>query len=181
MKYLVAVLANREQAESAANALKSSNSAEDVAIIGEGYESTQDLGVVDPPSQARIRARQISYWVMSATFIGAVAFSWINGIEIIPNAAAIINYTLAGAIGVLLGALISALVGGPLGWTNSGDALSFYNRIDAGKYIVTLKADAKKVQEASRTLGQFKPEKVQTFAIAPTKPQDWTNRPTAFE
>lgn len=181
MKYLVAVLPNREQAESAATALKSSNSAENVAIIGEGYDSTEGLGIVDAPNQARIRARQISYWLMSIGFIGAVAFSWINGVEIIPNAAAIINYSLAGTIGVLLGALISALVGGPLGWTNSGDALSFYDRIDAGKYIVTLKADANKVKEASRSLGQFKPEKVQAFEIAPTKPQDWTNRPTAFE
>ncbi|HEY9879296.1 MAG TPA: hypothetical protein V6D29_12640 [Leptolyngbyaceae cyanobacterium] len=181
MKYLVAVLANREQAESAANALKSSNSAEDVSIIGEGYDSTEGLGIIDPPNQARIRARQISYWVMSIGFIGAVAFSWINGVEIIPNAAAIINYSLAGILGSLLGALISFLVGGPLGWTNSGDALSFYDRVDSGKYVVTLKADAKKVQEASRALGQFKPEKVQFFEVAPTKPQDWTNRPTAFE
>jgi hypothetical protein len=182
MKCLIAVLPNREQAEAAASALRSSKVSDDhISIIGEGYDSPESLGVVEAPSQARIRARQVSYWVMSIGFIGGFAFSWLNGIEVIPNAAAIINHTLSGWIGAGAGALISVIVGGPLGWTSSGDALSLHDSMHAGKYVLSVQGDAKQMKELSRTLSQFQPEKVQLFAAPSTKPQDWTNRPTAFQ
>ena len=182
MKCLIAVLPNREQAEAAASALRGAKVSDDhLSIIGEGYESAESLGVIEAPNQARIRARQISYWVMSAGFIGGFAFSWLNGIEVIPNAAAIINHTLSGWIGAGAGALISAIVGGPLGWTSSGDALSLRNSLESGKYILSVQGDAKQMKDLSRTLGQFQPEKVQLFAVPSTTPQEWTNRPTAFQ
>ncbi|MBD2256018.1 hypothetical protein [Pseudanabaena sp. FACHB-2040] len=182
MKCLIAVLPNRDQAEAAANALRSSKVSDDhMSIIGEGFESAESLGVIEAPAQARIRARQISYWVMSIGFISAFAFNWLNGIEIIPNAAGIINHTLAGLLGAGAGALISAIVGGPLGWNNGGDALSLRNRLEAGKYILSVQGEPGQMKDVSRALKQFKPEKVQLFEVPATKPQEWTNRPTAFQ
>lgn len=182
MKYLIAVLPNREQAEAAANALGESKFPRDqISIMGEGLESTAGLGIVEAPDQARIRSRQVAYWLMSLGFLGAFAFNWLNGIELIPNAAAILNHALAGLIGALGGALVSVIVGGPLGWTRSGDALSLRNRLEAGKYIVAVQGEGSKIQTAAGALKRFQPEMVQVYEVPATTPQDWTNRPTAFQ
>lgn len=182
MKYLIAVLPNREQAESAAQSLRSANLPEDhVSIIGEGYESAEALRVIEAPNQARIRSRQVSYFVMSFGAIAALILGWFNGAEVIPNAAAPINYTLLLLIGAGAGAIISVLVGGPLGWTSSGDALSLRSSLESGKYILALQGEPNQVKSAASSLKQFRPEKVQTFEVPATTPQEWTNRPTAFQ
>ncbi|HEY9736634.1 MAG TPA: hypothetical protein V6D06_10140 [Trichocoleus sp.] len=182
MKYLIAVLPNREQAESAAAALRSTNLESDrISIIGDGYDSADALGVVEAPNQARIRSRQVSYFVMSFGAIAGLILGWLNGAEVIPNAAAPINYTLLLLIGAGAGAIISVLVGGPLGWTSSGDALSLRNSLQSGKYIVAAQGEPKQIKSATSSLRQFQPEKVQMFEVPATTPQEWTNRPTAFQ
>jgi hypothetical protein len=165
MNYLIAVLSNRQQAEAAYSALRS-NGVQDqqMTILGEGYQSADDFGLIEPNQQAQTQSRWLSYWLIPFGFIAGYAFNVLTGIEIWGALGPIGNHIVGGVLGALSGALGSLLVGGAVGWTvGSGDALPYRNRLNAGKYILVTQGPAELTRQATRVLRQFEPENIQGY------------------
>lgn len=164
MNYLVAVLPDRVQAEQAYSALEQEGlPTEQVNILGKGYQSADEYGLLDPNLQARKNALRQAYWLVPFGFVAGYAFNLLTGIEIFPIGS-FGNHVLGGLLGAASGALGAVLVGGGVGLTvGSGDALPYRNRLNAGKYLIVVKGSEELTQRATRILRQFEPENLQGY------------------
>jgi hypothetical protein len=76
MNYLIAVLPNRTQVEAAYSAVKEAElPIEQIAILGQGYQSGDEFGLIDPSKQARDRAKSLAYWLIPFGFAAGYAFN----------------------------------------------------------------------------------------------------------
>ncbi|WP_414621330.1 hypothetical protein [Calothrix sp. CCY 0018] len=165
MNYLVAVLSNRFQVEAAYTALEKENlPKEQISILGQGYQSADDFGLIQPNKQAAKQSKRFFYWVIAFGFVAGYAFNLLTGIEIFSWAGSIGNHIIGGILGAVSGALGAILLGGAVGWTvDSGDALPYRNRLNAGKYLIAFKGNDAQIREATRVLRQFEPENIQSY------------------
>ncbi|MBE9212266.1 hypothetical protein IQ247_06005 [Plectonema cf. radiosum LEGE 06105] len=165
MNFLIAVLSNRFQVEAAYTALEKENfSQEQISILGEGYKSADEFGLIQPNKQAGKQSKKLIYWVIPFGFVAGYAFNLLTGIEIFNWAGAIGNHIIGGILGAASGALGAILVGGAVGWTvGSGDALAYRNRLNAGKYLIVFKGTEAQIREATRVIRQFEPENIQGY------------------
>ena len=165
MNYLVAVFPDRIQAEEAYVALeKQGLPIKKVTILGKGYKSADEFGLIDPKEQALKQARFMSYWLVPFGFIAGATFSLITGLDTFAWAGEIGNHAIGGFLGAASGALGSFLVGGGVGVAlGSGDALPYRNRLNAGKYLVVVQGSPSLTLQATRVLRQFDPENVQGY------------------
>lgn len=165
MNYLIAVLSDRQQVEAAQTALQADGIApENITLVGEGYQSADEFGLIEPNQQAQKSSRRLSYWVVPFGFIAGYAFNYLTGIEIFSALGPIGNHMLGGILGALAGVLGAVLVGGAVGWTvGSGDALPYRNRLNAGKYLIVVTGPETLTREATRILRQFEPENLQGY------------------
>lgn len=164
MNYLVAVLSDKDTVEKAYSALEQKNlSLENVVILGEGYESADDFGLINPNQRALKRSRKLAYWLIPFGFVAGYAFNLLTGIDII-GTNNIINHIIGGILGGASGALGALLVGGAVGWTvGSGDALPYRNRLNAGKYLIIAKGEEQPIRQATAVLRPFEPENIQGY------------------
>lgn len=165
MNYLIAVLSDRQRVEAAQTALQADGIAADqITLVGEGYQSADEFGLIDPNQQAQASSRRLSYWVIPFGFTAGYAFNYLTGIEIFSALGPIGNHILGGVLGALAGVLGALLVGGAVGWTvGSGDALPYRNRLNAGKYLIVVKGSEALTEQATRVLRQFEPENLQGY------------------
>lgn len=165
MNYLIAVLSDRLQAEAAYSALeKGGLPLSQVAILGRGYKSADEFGLIDPNLQAVKRARLMSYWLVPFGFFAGATFSVITGLNTFAWAGEIGNHLIGGLLGAASGAMGAAVVGGGVGLiTGSGDALPYRNRLDAGKYLIVVQGAASLTRKATSILRQFEPENIQDY------------------
>lgn len=165
MNYLVAVLSDRIQAEEAYTALeKQGVPTEQVDILGNGYKSADEYGLIDPNQQARKGAIREAYWLVPFGFVAGYAFNLLTGIEILPIGG-LGNHLIGGLLGAASGGLGAFLVGGGVGLTvGSGDALPYRNRLNEGKYLIVVKGKEELTRQATRVLRSFEPENIQGYA-----------------
>lgn len=165
MNYLVAVLANKQQAEEAYSTLcKDGIPNEKVTILGEGYQSADDFGLIDPNKQAGKRAKKLAYWLVPFGFAAGYLFNVLTGIELFSFTNSLAEHIIGGILGAASGLLGAIVVGGGVGLTvGSGDALTYRNRLNAGKYIIVTKGTDSLIREATRLLRQFEPEYIQGY------------------
>jgi len=165
MNYLVAVLSDRIQAEEAYTALeKEGVPTEQVDILGNGYKSADEYGLIDPNQQARKGAIREAYWLIPFGFVAGYAFNLLTGIEILPIGG-LANHLIGGLLGAASGGLGAFLVGGGVGLTvGSGDALPYRNRLNEGKYLIVVKGKEELTRQATRVLRSFEPENIQGYA-----------------
>ena len=165
MNYLIAVLSDRIQAEAAYTALeKEGLPTNSIDILGQGYKSADEFGLIDPNQQARKGAKRLIYWLVPFGFVAGYAFNYLTGIEILPiNPVG--NHIIGGILGAASGALGAYFVGGGVGLSvGSGDALPYRNRLNAGKYLVVVKGTEELTRQATRVLRSFEPENIQGYA-----------------
>lgn len=165
MNYLVAVLSDRIQAEAAYTALeKEGLPTNQIDILGQGYKSADEFGLIDPNQQARKGAKRLIYWLVPFGFVAGYAFNYLTGIEILPiNPVG--NHIIGGILGAASGALGAYFVGGGVGLSvGSGDALPYRNRLNAGKYLVVVKGTEELTRQATQILRSFEPENIQGYA-----------------
>ncbi|MDB9539849.1 hypothetical protein NWP22_04030 [Anabaenopsis tanganyikae CS-531] len=162
MNYLIAVLPDRIQAEAAYLALEAEGIQS--TILGRGYKTADEFGLVDPKEQAQKQARLMSYWLIPFGFFAGFTFSLITGLDTFPWAGEIGNHVLGGLLGAVGGAMGSVFVGGGVGLLLSGDALPYRNRLDMGKYIVVAQVSEAISRQATRILRKFDPENIQGYA-----------------
>lgn len=165
MNYLVAVLQDRIQAEAAYSALeKEGLPMNQVSILGRGYKSADEFGLLDPNEEAKNQAKLMAFWLIPFGFFSGFTFSLITGLNTFAFAGEIGNHVIGGFLGAASGALGSLLVGGGAGLMfGSGDALPYRNRLNAGKYLVVVKASETITRKATQVLRQFEPENLQGY------------------
>lgn len=165
MNYLIAVLPDRIQAEAAYTALeKEGLPTGQIDILGRGYKSADEFGLIDPNVQARKGASRLIYWLVPFGFLAGYAFNYLSGIEIFPIGA-VANHIVGGILGAASGAMGAFFVGGGVGLAvGSGDALPYRNRLNAGKYLIVVKGTEQLIRQATGVLRQFEPENIQGYA-----------------
>lgn len=163
MNYLVAVLPDRIQAEAAYVALEKEGIK--ATILGRGYKSADEFGLIDPNEQAKKQAGLMAYWLVPFGFFGGVAFNLLTGLQTFPWAGQVGNAIIGGVLGAGAGAMGSVFAGGGVGLAlGSGDALPYRNRLNAGKYLVVVQGSESLTRQATSLLRQFKPENLQGYA-----------------
>lgn len=166
MNYLIAVLSDRIQAEAAYSALETAGLASgQIDILGNGYQSADDYGLINPTAAASKEVKRELYWLVSFGFLAGYAFNWLTAIEILPTLSPIGNHIIGGIFGAAAGGLGAYLSGGTIGLTvGSGDALPYRNRLNAGKYLIIVHGTDKLTLQATRVLRQFEPENIQGYS-----------------
>ncbi|GAX34940.1 hypothetical protein [Nodularia sp. NIES-3585] len=163
MNYVVAVLPDRIQAEGAYLALEAEGIKS--TILGRGYKTADEFGLVDPKEQAIKQAKLMSYWLVPFGFFAGFTFSLITGLDTFAWAGEIGNHIVGGLLGAGSGAMGSVFVGGGVGLVlGGGDALPYRNRLDMGKYIVVVQVTEAISRQVTRILRKFEPENIQGYA-----------------
>jgi hypothetical protein len=165
MSYLVAVLPDRTQAEAAYSALQQEALPNaQIDILGKGYKSADEYGLINPDQQARKGAKRLAYWLIPFGFVAGYLFNWLTDIEIFPLIGEVGNHIIGGLLGAASGGLGAYVVGGGVGLTvGSGDALPYRNRLNAGKYLIVVKGTEALIGRATSVLRQFEPENIQGY------------------
>ncbi|MBL1173692.1 hypothetical protein [Pantanalinema sp. GBBB05] len=166
MNYLIAVLRDRIQAEAAYSALeKAELQMSNVAILGKGYQTADEYGLIDPNKRASQLARLMSFWLVPFGFAAGVTFSLITNLDTFAWAGEIGNHLIGGLLGAVSGAMGSFFVGGGVGLAiGGGDALPYRNRLNAGKYLIVVKGSEALTRQATRIIKQFEPENIQGYS-----------------
>ncbi|MGB7084394.1 MAG: hypothetical protein WBD47_02490, partial [Phormidesmis sp.] len=165
MNYLVAVLGDRIQAEEVYTALESASITMDkVAILGQGYKSADEYGLVDPSEEAWKQIKRLALWTVPFGFAAGFSFNAITGLDTFPWAGVLGNQIIGGILGAGAGAMGGFFIGGGVGiGLGSGDALSYRNRLKAGKYLVVVKGSEGLISQSSRIIRPFRPENMQGY------------------
>ncbi|MGL5807693.1 MAG: hypothetical protein ACRC2R_02140 [Xenococcaceae cyanobacterium] len=166
MNYLIAVLSDRIQAEEAYTALeKAGIPQKQIAILGKGYKSADEFGLIDPSQQAKKQAIFMAYWLVPFGFAAGYAFDLITGLDTFSWAGEPGNHIIGGILGAFGGACGSIFVGGGVGLSSSGgDALPYRNRLSQGKYLLVVQGSEILKNQATNILRQFNPENLQGYA-----------------
>ncbi|MEA5577400.1 hypothetical protein [Anabaena sp. UHCC 0451] len=163
MNYLVAVLSDRIQAEAAYLDLEKEGI--NSSILGRGYKTADEFGLIDPKEEATKQARFMAFWLVPFGFFAGATFSLITGLDTFAWAGEIGNHFIGGLLGAGSGAMGSVFVGGGVGLVSGGgDALPYRNRLNAGKYIIVVQGSETLTRQATRILRQFDPENIQGYA-----------------
>jgi len=163
--YLVAVAGDRIKAEELYTALESANITMDkVSILGKGFKSADEYGLVDPNEEAIKQIKRLAAWTIPFGFVGGVSFNAITGLNTFPWAGVIGNQIIGGILGAGAGAMGGFFIGGGVGvGVGGGDTVSYRNRLNAGKYLVIVKGSDALLSEASRILRPMRPENLQGY------------------
>lgn len=166
MNYLVAVLPDRIQAEAAYLALEKEGIPIDkVTILGRGYKSADEFGLIDPNEQAEKQSQLLSSWLVPFGFVAGFAFNVLTGLNTFPWAGEVGNHIIGGLLGAGAGTMGAWFVGGGIGLAlGSGDALPYRNRLNAGKYLIVVQGAESITRQATRILRPFEPENIQGYA-----------------
>jgi hypothetical protein len=165
MNYLVAVLADRIQAEAAYTALEAANlDTSKIAILGKGYQSADEYGLIDPRDGARKQVKLMATWLVPFGAFGGVTFTRMTGLDTFAYAGDVSNYAIGGLVGALSGLLGSVFVGGGTGLLlGGGDAIPYRNRLNAGKYLIVVKGNDLLIRKSTQILREFNPENLQGY------------------
>jgi hypothetical protein len=165
MNYLVAVLDNRIAAEAAYSALEEAKlSKQDIDILGRGFKTADEYGLIDPADQAWKQIRLMMIWLVPFGFVAGFSFNLITGLDTFTFTGRLGNQILGGLLGAIGGAMGAYFIGGGVGILGSGDALSYRNRLDDGKFLVVVRGSEAVIRQATPILRQFRPENIQGYS-----------------
>ena len=165
MSYLVAVLSDRIKAEEVYTALeKASITMDKVDILGRGFKSADEYGLIDPNEEAWKQIKRMALRIIPFGFVGGFTFNLITCLNTFPWAGTSGHQIIGGALGAVGGAMGSFFIGGGVGiGFGSGDALSYRNRLNAGKYLVVVKGSEGLIAQSSRIIRPLRPENMQGY------------------
>jgi len=165
--YLVSVLSDKEKAEEAYNALQSANvPAEQMALLGNGHMSADEFGLIEPNHAAKANISRLLFLLVPFGFAAGYFFNWLTNIQIGPTSLAA-SHIIGGLLGAGAGVTGAMIVGTLVGWTaGSGDALSYRNSLNAGKYLIVVKGPEQTVHQTAQILNSFDPENIQGYSLA---------------
>lgn len=169
MNYVIALLADRIQAESAYSALEQEGlPMEQISLLGKGYKSADEFGFIDPQNQARKRAKLMSFWLVPFGFVGGVAFNLSTQYQLVPAAGVLGNQIIGGILGAIGGAMGSLFVGGGFGFGGgNNNEMAYHDHLKQGKYVLVVQGTPNITNKASRVLKGCNPENLQSY-VDPT-------------
>ena len=107
MNYLVAVIEERLRAEEAYDALQRANlAAERIEILGRGFKSADDYGLIDPADRSWRQIRLMLVWLLPFGFSAGFLFDSITGLDTFTWAGRWGNQVLGGGLGAIAAAKI---------------------------------------------------------------------------
>jgi len=167
MYYLIAVFSDRIQAEGVYCEMEQAGlSMAQVAILGKGYKSADEYGLIDPAEKARRQARFMAYWLVPFGFVAGFAFSFITGLQTFSWAGEVGNNLIGGLLGAASGGMGSVFVGGGVGLVvGGGNVLPYRNRLQQGQYLVIVKGGSNLIQKAKGLLREANPENLQGYEL----------------
>ncbi len=165
MKYLIAVLGDRIQAEDAyTTLLKEGIHEQKVDMVGRGYKTADEFGLINPNSQARQQIMRMAIWLFPFGFAAGYIFNSLTEIYLFDWVGAFGNHVIGGFFGAIAALMGAFFVGGGVGLAfGSGDALPYRNRLNEGKYLIVVKGSDLIKEQATRILRQFNPESLQGY------------------
>jgi hypothetical protein len=165
MNYLIAVMKDRIEAESAYTALEQAGiSLSQVSILGKGYKTADEFGLIDPSQKARQNAIRMAYWLVPFGFFGGFTFDAITNLDTFAWAGTPGDHIIGGILGSIGGAMGSFFIGGGIGLTEgSGDALPYRNRLNEGKYLIIVQGSESLHSKVTPILRSFNPESLQGY------------------
>lgn len=164
MNYVIAVLADRIQAEAAYSTLeKEGLPLEQITIVGQGYKTGAEYGFIDPKEPARKQAKLMSLWLIPFGFIGGIAFNLSTHYQLVPEVGTLGNQLIGGLLGAMGGAMGGYAAGMTSVMSSEDESLSYRNRLKEGKYLVVVKGAPNLTNQASRILRNLQPESVQSY------------------
>jgi hypothetical protein len=165
IQHLIAVFPDRMRAEAAYTALENENlPREAIHLIGKGYKSADEYGLTDPAPRARRQFGLLRHWLVPFGFAAGFAFNVLTGIDIFVPGADPIDPLVGGLLGAAAGLMGSYFTGGLSGAASAGDALTYRNRLEAGKYLVAVRGPAALIDRATPILQRLRPENLQGYA-----------------
>ncbi|MGL4882382.1 MAG: hypothetical protein ACRC8K_15175, partial [Waterburya sp.] len=168
MNYLIAVLPDRFKAEEAYTALeKAGIPLGKIAIAGKGYKTADELGLIDPITQAKKKAIFMSYWLVPFGFFGGYVFNLITGLDTFDWAGEPGNHILGGVLGAIGGAMGSIFVGGGVGWAlnTRDDTVPYRDYLNADKYLVLVEDLGGMGDRALPILRKLSPETLNSYEV----------------
>jgi len=165
MNYLIAVVSDRIQAENAYTVLEKANfTPKQIMIVGTGYKSPDDLGLVDTKLQGMKRAKFMAYWLVPFGFIAGYGFDLITGLNTFAWAGEPGNHIVGGLLGAMGGAMGSFFVGGGVGLSFSNkDDVPYRQLLNQGKYLVVVEGSENLKAQATQILKPLRPENLQSY------------------
>ena len=165
MNCLITVLIDRMQAEAAYTELeKQGFTMSKVTILGRGYKSADEFGLVDPNNDAIRQSKLMATWIVPFGLIGGIGFSLATGLQTFAWAGEIGNHLVGGLLGAIGGAMGSVFVGGSTGAIfGRKESLPYRSLLDTGNYIVVVEGSALVIQQATKIMRSFNPENIQNF------------------
>ncbi len=165
MDCLVAVLPDRIQAESVYTVMEEQGlPMKNIAILGRGYRSVEEYGLIDPNQESRKQAKLMAFWLVPFGFFGGVTFSIITGLDTFSWAGEIGNHIVGGLLGSVGGAMGSAAIGGgPTMLFKNNESIPYHQRLETGKYLVVVEGSQVLRQQALKIIRQFNPEQVENY------------------
>lgn len=159
MRYLVAAFCDRTQAEEAYVRLESNNFAmDDIAILGEGYQTEDEFGLKDPKEVAWRQVRLMALWLVPFGFGGGFVFDTITGLDTFAWAGRLGNQLLGGLLGAGSGLMGSFFIGGGPALLFNNNETPYRDRIEAGEYLVVVNGGENVITQAARILQTLEPE-----------------------
>jgi len=166
MNYVVALLADRTQAEAASSKLEQEGlPLENISIVGDGYKNMEEFDFMDPKKGAWKQARLMAFWLVPFGFIGGYAFNLSTQFELFPWAGSVGNHLIGGLFGAIAGAMGSFFVGGGSGVLFGGDndSIPYRRKLKEGNYAIVVQGAPNITNRANRLLKELKPENIQSF------------------
>ena len=163
--YLVAVLSDRIQAESAYTMLeKQGLPLSKITILGRGYKTADEFGLIDPNEVAQKQAKLMAIWLVPFGFIGGLGFNLATDLHTFAWAGVLGDRIISAMLGAIGGAMGSVFIGGGGGIAfGSGDALPYRNRLNAGKYLIVVEGSQLLLQQATTILRKCDPENMKSY------------------
>ena len=167
MQYLIAVLPDRIGAEAAYTALEDAGfDRSKIDIVGRGYRSADEVGLANPDVAARRQISLLNYWLVPFGFGAGFLFNILSGIDIFVPGPDLLDHVVGGVLGAGAGLLGSYFTGGWVGSASTGDALTYRNRLEAGRYLVILRGEPAVLERAVPILRRFRPEHLQGYVAS---------------
>ncbi len=136
-----------------------------IEILGRGYKTPEEFGLVNPVLKARKQAQRMAIWLTPFGFLGGFGFSVATQLQTFAWAGEIGNHVAGGLLGAIGGAMGSFFIGGGptlLFNQNNGEG-GYGDRIAAGKYLLAVNGQEMLINQVALVVRKFKPEEVDVF------------------
>jgi len=135
-----------------------------ITILGRGYKSADEFGLINPDQQAQKWSRRLAKQLIPFGFAAGFVFDAITQLNVLTWSNDLVNHFVGGLLGAGAGALGALFSGGGFGWTTaSGDAIAYRNRLNNGKYLIITKGPEVLIRQATQILRQFELENIQGY------------------